>query len=68
MPSVGTLVIGIVAGSIGVGYFVYGKRQQRLAFIFAGVGLCVVPYLVDGVATVFLLSALLAAAPFAFRD
>jgi hypothetical protein len=36
-------------GSIGMGYFVYGKRQQRVVALLSGVGLMVFPYFVSNV-------------------
>ncbi len=45
----GALILGLVAGSIGVGYFVYGRRQRKPMFLVAGIALCVMPYLVTGV-------------------
>lgn len=68
MPSLGTLIVGLTAGIIGLAYFVYGKRAQRLGFILAGVGLCVYPYLVGGVGWELLVGSLLAAAPFVIRE
>ncbi len=68
MPSLGTLIVGLAAGIIGLAYFVYGKRAQRLIFVVAGVGLCVYPYLVSGVPLELLVGSLLAAAPFVIRD
>ena len=48
MPSASTLFVGIFAGVIGMSYFMYGKRQEKIAFLAAGVCLCVYPYLVGG--------------------
>ena len=45
-------------------YFIYGKRQERIAFLAAGVGLCIYPYLVSGLALQILIGVGLAAAPF----
>jgi hypothetical protein len=45
VPSASTLFVGIIAGVIGMSYCIYGKRQERIAFLAAGVGLCVYPYL-----------------------
>ena len=59
-----TLMIYILAGVGGMAYFVYGKKQQNIAFLAAGVGLCVYPYLVSGAATLILVGATLLAAPF----
>lgn len=68
MPSPGTLFVGLFAGIFGMAYFIYGKRQQRLIFLFAGIALCVYPYLVSGWPLELLVGALLAASPFLVRD
>ncbi len=67
MPSGSTLFVGILAGVLGMSYFIYGKRQERIGFLAAGVGLCVYPYLVDGLVLQILVGLGLAAAPF-FTD
>lgn len=64
MPSASTLFVGILAGAVGLSYFIYGKKQERIGFLAAGVGLCVYPYLVDGIALQILVGLGLAAAPF----
>ena len=64
MPSASMLFVGILAGTIGLSYFIYGKRQERISFLAAGVGLCVYPYLVSGLALQILVGVGLAAAPF----
>mgnify|MGYP000090176868 CR=1 FL=1 len=64
MPSASTLFVGILAGVIGLSYFIYGKRQERIAFLAAGIGLCVYPYLVGGLALQILIGLGLAAIPF----
>ena len=43
----GSLIVGLLAGAVGVGYFMFGKKQQRTVFLIAGVALCVVPYVID---------------------
>ena len=63
MPSASTLFVGIFAGVIGLSYFIYGKRQERIGFLAAGVGLCVYPYLVSGLALQILIGLGLAAVP-----
>jgi hypothetical protein len=66
MPSALTLFVGILAGVVGLAYFVYGKRQQRIGFLAAGVGLCVYPYLVDGPILQILIGLGLLTAPLLF--
>ena len=59
-----TLTIGILTGAIGVGYFMYGKRQTKFVPLIAGMALCVYPYFVDSVLWLCLIGAALLAAPF----
>ena len=63
MPSASTLFVGFLAGVIGLSYFIFGKRQERIAFLAAGVGLCVYPYLVEGLVLRILIGLGLAAVP-----
>lgn len=59
-----SLIAGVVTGAIGVGYLVYGKRQQRLVPFLAGIGLCAYPYMVDGLLLTVLIGVVLIALPF----
>jgi hypothetical protein len=59
-----SLAIGVLTGAIGVGYFIYGKRQARFAPLIAGMLLCVYPYFVDSVPWLVVVGLLLIAAPF----
>ena len=59
-----TLTIGILAGAIGVGYFMYGKRQTKFVPLIAGMALCVYPYFVDSVLWLVVIGVVLMAAPF----
>ena len=63
MPSGSTLFVGILAGVIGLSYFIYGKKQERIGFLAAGVGLCIYPYLVDGLILQIFVGLGLAAVP-----
>lgn len=64
MPDGLTLMVYILTGVGGMAYFVYGKKQQNIAFLAAGVGLCVYPYLVSSSAPLILVGIVLLAAPF----
>jgi hypothetical protein len=64
MPSPSTLLIGMLAGAFGVGYFMYGKRQAKLVAMFAGFLLCIYPYFIDSVLWLCVVGVLLLAAPF----
>lgn len=58
------LLISVITGAIGLGYFVYGKRQQHFMALICGLGLCLVPYFIDGVGSIIGLSLLLMLSPF----
>ncbi|WP_166267764.1 hypothetical protein [Marinobacter caseinilyticus] len=40
------LFIALIFGSIGIGYLVYGRRQQKKPWFYTGLALMVFPYLV----------------------
>ena len=58
------LAIGMLTGAIGVGYFMYGKRQTKFVPLLAGMALCVYPYFVDSALWLIVVGAVLLAAPF----
>ena len=58
-----SLVLGLVFGSIGLGYFIYGKRQKEALVRYTGIGLMVFPYFVDSHWGTFALGCLLMLAP-----
>jgi len=59
-----SLIVGIIAGAIGVGYFIYGKRQAKFAPLLAGMLLCIYPYFTDSLLWLTVIGLALVAAPF----
>jgi hypothetical protein len=59
-----SLLFGVVAGAIGLGYFIYGKRQVKIVPMVAGALLCVYPYFVDNLLWLALIGLVLVVAPF----
>lgn len=43
-----TLLWGLLFGSVGIGYFVYGRRQSNTLVRYVGLCLMVFPYFVEG--------------------
>lgn len=39
----------VLFSSVGMGYFVYGKKQQHKSALLAGIGLMIYPYFVGSV-------------------
>jgi hypothetical protein len=66
MTDTSSLLWGLLFGSIGIGYFVYGRRQRRAMALVAGVLLCVFPYFVSNAVLTVFLGALLMALPYFF--
>ena len=62
------LFLGLVFGSIGTGYLVYGKRQGAMVPFIAGLLLMIVPYLVSDAIGLTIVGLLIAAAPFVLKD
>lgn len=59
-----SLMIGVITGAIGIGYFMYGKRQQKIAVMLSGVLLGVYPYFTNNVILLVVIGLALIAAPF----
>jgi hypothetical protein len=49
MDNTSTLLWGVIFGAIGLGYFVYGKKQKAVIPLISGVGLMVLPYLISNI-------------------
>ena len=49
MDSTAVLLWGLLFGSIGFGFFIYGKKQKAVVPLITGIALCVVPYFIANV-------------------
>lgn len=61
------LFLGLIFGSVGMGFFVYGKKQGKFMALVSGITLCVIPYVVSNNILLTVLGILLVALPFVFR-
>ena len=59
MDSTSTLMWGVIFGSIGLGFFVYGKKQKAAIPLFCGIGLMVFPYFISNMYILVILGILL---------
>lgn len=57
------LLLSLVFSSIGLGYFIYGKKQKHKIIYYSGIGLMVFPYGVTNPAAMIALGLLLMALP-----
>jgi len=55
---------GMIFGSIGLGFFIYGKKQKSIIPLISGIGLMVSPYLISNIYALILLGIVLVALPY----
>jgi hypothetical protein len=63
-----SILWGMLFGAIGLGYFIYGKRQEKFAPLLCGIALMVFPYFVSSAVWLVVIGAALMAVPYFFRD
>lgn len=67
MPTPATLLWGMLFGAIGVGFFIYGKRQSMIMPLVCGIALVVYPWFVSGALLTLVIGLALVALPFVLR-
>ena len=67
MINISTLLWGIIFGSIGLGFFVYGKKQKAIVPILSGIGLMVFPYFISNIYVMILSGIVMVALPYFIR-
>ncbi|MGH8030131.1 MAG: hypothetical protein ACREO3_09370 [Arenimonas sp.] len=64
---VATLMWGMIFGSIGMGYFIYGKRQRAVVPMVCGLTLMVYPYFLGSWLAIIMIGIALMAVPYFVR-
>ncbi|MBF0407866.1 MAG: hypothetical protein HQM10_10960 [Candidatus Riflebacteria bacterium] len=59
-----SLMLSMLWGSIGAGYFLFGKKQAKALFLLCGIGLCIFPMFVSSTLTSLILGIAMTVAPF----
>jgi hypothetical protein len=65
--SASSLLLGLLLGSIGLGYFIYGKKQRAVVPLACGLALMVFPYFVSGIVLSIGIGIVLMAIPYFVR-
>jgi hypothetical protein len=65
--STAVLLWGLLFGSIGFGFFIYGKKQKAIVPLITGILLCVVPYFITNVYILIGVGVVLMAIPYFVR-
>jgi hypothetical protein len=61
------LLWGLLFGSIGLGFLLYGRKQKAVVPLICGLGLMVFPYFVSNTILVITIGIVLIAVPYFFR-
>lgn len=61
------LLWGVLFGSVGLGYFIYGKRQRAVVPLLCGVALMAVPYFVPNAWLLVVIGVAIGAIPYFVR-
>ena len=62
-----TLMLSILFGTIGAGYFIYGKKQRQFIPLLTGIALCVYPYFLSNGYAIAVVGLILTAVPWFLR-
>ncbi len=57
----------MIFGSIGMGYFIYGRKQKNGIALISGIALFALPYLVSDILFITLIGIGVMAVPFIFK-
>ncbi len=62
-----SLFLGVLFGSIGLGFFIYGRKQRKVVPLLCGLVLMIVPYFISDTLLLFCAGAVLVAIPYFIR-
>jgi hypothetical protein len=65
--SISSLLWSVLFGAIGLGFFVYGRKQRAVVPLMCGLALMVVPYFVSGTGLLVVIGVALMAIPYFVR-
>ncbi len=61
------LIWGMVFGSIGLGFFIYGKKQKAIVPLITGIALFIFPYFIPDITMLVIIGAILVVLPYFVR-
>ena len=67
MESESMLIWGMVFGSIGLGFFIYGKKQKAIVPLITGIALFIFPYFIPDITMLVIVGAILVVLPYFVR-
>jgi hypothetical protein len=67
MDDTSVLLWGVLFGSVGLGFFIYGRKQQAVVPLVVGIALFVVPYFISNLYLLVITGIFLVALPYFLR-
>jgi len=67
MESTSVLLWGMLFGSIGLGFFIYGKKQKVIVPLMVGIALMIFPYFIADLTLLVIIGAILTVLPYFVR-
>ena len=67
MEGTSLLIWGMLFGSVGLGFFVYGKKQKAVVPLISGIALMVFPYVVSNVYILVIVGIVFVVIPYFIR-
>ena len=64
----GVLLWGLLFSSIGLGFFLYGRKQRAVVPLVCGLVLMIYPYFIPNVIALVAIGVVLSAVPYFFRS
>ncbi|NQZ07499.1 MAG: hypothetical protein HRT35_10095 [Algicola sp.] len=64
MDSSSIMIWSVLFGGIGIGYFIYGKKQKAVVPFLVGLTLCIYPYFMTSVTMLLIVGVILIAIPY----
>ncbi len=61
------LLWSFLIGTIGFGYFIYGKNTTRFIFLLSGIAMCAYPYFVQNILFSIIIGIILLIIPFVIK-
>jgi hypothetical protein len=65
---VGVLLWGLLFSSIGLGFFLYGRKQRAVVPLVCGLALMIYPYFIPNVIALVAIGVALTAVPYFFKS
>jgi predicted membrane protein len=66
--NVGVLLWGLLFSSIGLGFFLYGKKQRAVVPLVCGLVLMIYPYFIPNVIALVAIGVVLTVVPYFFKS